>query len=72
MKITIEIPDSALRTIVDCVEEFSDITLTVDELKANSKLEAFFQRDINAMYFEDFEHGLSDIDFAEDLGLKKT
>lgn len=72
MKITIEIPQSALQTIVDCIEECSDVVLTVDELKANPKLEAFFQRDIDAMYFQDFEHGLSDIDFAEDLELEKA
>ena len=71
MKITIDIPRQALQAIVDSVEEFSDITLTVDELRDNPKLVAFFQRDIDAMYFQDFKHGLGDIDFVEDLDLEK-
>ncbi len=69
MKITIEIPDYALQTIVDCVEGFSGVKITVDELRTNPKLEAFFQRDIGAMYFQDFEHGLADVDFVSELGL---
>ncbi len=69
MKITIEVPDSALQSIVNCLKEYSDITMTVDELKANPKLVSFLQTDISAMYFQDFQHGLDDIDFVEELGL---
>ena len=69
MKIMIEIPQSVLQTIVDCVEEFSGIKLTVDELLANPKFEAFIQNDLNTMYFEEFAEGLSDVDFIEELGL---
>ncbi len=72
MKITIEIPRQALQAIVDTVSEYSDTTITVDELRDNPKLVAFFQRDIDAMYFQDFKHGLGDVDFVEDLGLEKT
>jgi len=69
MKITIEIPDSALRTIVECVEEYSDVKLTVKELKSNPKLAAFIQSDLDTMYFEDFGGGLDDVDLVEELGL---
>lgn len=69
MKITIEIPQSALQTIVDCILEYSDVVLTVDELKANPKLEAFIQNDLNTMYFEEFAEGLSDVDFVRELDL---
>ena len=69
MKITIEIPDSALRTIVECVEEYSDVKLTVNELKSNPKLAAFIQSDLDTMYFEDFGGGLDDVDLVEELGL---
>jgi len=72
MKITIEVPDSALQNIVVCLKEYSDITMTVDELKANPKLVSFLQTDIGAMYFQDFQHGLDDIDFVEELGLEKA
>ncbi len=72
MKITIEIPRQALQDIVDSVTEFSDIIITVEELRDNPKLVAFFERDIDAMYFEDFKHGLCDIDFVVDLDLEKT
>lgn len=71
MKITIEIPNRILQAIVDCIEEYSDITITVDELKIHPKLVSFLQTDIGAMYFQDFEHGLEDVDFVEYLGLKK-
>lgn len=69
MKITIKIPDSALQTIVDCIEEYSNVKLTVEELKANPKLPAFIQSDLDTMYFEDFGDGLADVDLVEDLGL---
>lgn len=69
MKITIEIPQSILQAIVDCIEEYSDVKITVDELKANPKLEAFIQNDLNTMYFEEFADGLYNVDFAEALGL---
>ncbi len=70
MKITIEIPDSALQSIVDCLKEYSDIRMTVDELKANPKLPAFIQSDLDTMYFEVIEDGLPDVDLVEALGLK--
>ncbi len=69
MKIEIEIPQSALQTIVDCILENSDIVVSVDELKANPKLPAFIQNDLDTMYFEDFGDGLDDVDFGEELGL---
>ena len=69
MKITIEIPDNALQTIVDCLKEYSDITMTVDELKANPKLPVFIQSDLDTMYFEVIGDGLPDVDLAEALGL---
>ena len=72
MKITIEIPDSALQVIADIAEEYCDITVTVAELKANPKLPAFIQSDLNTMYFEDFGNGLDDVDLAEELGLEKA
>ncbi len=70
MKITIEIPDSALQTIVDCIKEYGDITMTVDELKANPKLPAFIQSDLDTMYFEVIGDGLPDVDLVEALGLE--
>lgn len=71
MKITIKIPDSALKTIVDHIEEYSDgaIKTTVAKLKANPKLVTFIQSDLDTMYFEDFGDGLDDVDVAEALGL---
>ena len=69
MKITIEIPDRILQAIVDCIEEYSDVVVTIDELKANPKLEAFIQHDLDTMYFEEFAEGLSDVDFVRELGL---
>ena len=69
MKITIEISDSILQTIVDCIEEYSDIKITIDELKANPKFEAFIQNDLDTMYFEGFMEGLPDVDFVEELDL---
>ncbi|KKM06004.1 hypothetical protein LCGC14_1748330 [marine sediment metagenome] len=72
MKITIEIPEKVLQQIVDTIKEYSDIVLTVEELKANPKLEAFFQSDLDTMYFEEFLNGLDAINFVEDLGLEKA
>ena len=69
MKITIEIPQKVLQAIVDTIEEFSDVKITVDELLANPKLEAFIQNDLDTMYFEEFGDGLADVDFVTELGL---
>ena len=69
MKITIEIPQSVLQTIVDCILEYSDIMISVEELKANPRLPAFIQNDLDTMYFEEFGDGLADVDFVAELGL---
>lgn len=69
MKITIKISNRVLQAIVDCIEEYSDIKITIDELKANPKLESFIQNDLDTMYFEEFAEGLSDVDFVEELDL---
>lgn len=71
MKITIKISDRILQTIVDCIKE-SNVTITVAELKANPKLAALIQHDLDTMYFEDFADGLYDVDFVEALGLESS
>lgn len=70
MKITIEVPDEALQSIVEHLKEYWDVTVTVDELKDNEDLERFIKGDIAIMYFEQFEEGLADVELAEELGLE--
>ncbi len=72
MKVTIEVPDSALTLIVESLKDYHDVTVTVDELKANPKLPEFIRSDMELMYFDEFENGLHDVDLPEALGLEKT
>jgi len=70
MKITIEIPEKVLQMIVDILKE-DDIVITVDELKANPKLEGIIQSDLETMYFEPFADGIDAINWADELGLEE-
>ena len=70
MKITIEIPDTALKLIVEHLKDYGDVKITVDELLANSKLEAFIQSDLEIVYFDEFDSGLHNVDLVEALGLE--
>ncbi len=70
MKITIDIPDSALTMIVEHLKDYGDVKITVDEIKANPKLPAFIQSDLEIMYFDEFGDGLHNVDLVEALGLE--
>ena len=68
MKIEIEIPDEILELMIECMQEYEEVTVTLDELKANPLLTQWFQEDVVTQYFEPFEDGLADCCPAEGLG----
>ena len=68
LKIEVEIHDEILKLLVDGMEEYEQVTVTLDELKKNPKLTEWFQEDLVTQYFEPFEDGLADCCPAEGLG----
>ncbi len=71
MKITIEVPDSALQLILDVLKEYCCTTQTMEQLKDNPKLKEFLVEDIGNYYFDCmFSEGLADLDLIDALGLE--
>lgn len=68
MKIELKIYDYIFKSLVDECKR-RGITVTVKELKANPKIQKWFQSDIETIYFQFFEDGLGDSFDPDDLGL---
>lgn len=70
MALTIEvtIPNSTLQQMVQCMKEYSGVTVTVAELQKHPKIVKWFKEDLLTQYFDRFEEGLEDCCLAEDLG----
>ena len=68
VKLTIEIPDSVFQTMVDWMENYEDLTVTVEEMKGNQKVLDFLTTEIPAFYDLCGDQGLENMDLAEALG----
>ena len=68
MKIEVEITDDFLQKICTWMEDYEDITVTVEELKANPKLADFLKYDIELLYHENGSDGFENMSLADDLG----